>query len=230
MVDRRSLSIALGDHALVVLQHEVVMGNLRGESIQIPIQARIHSRHTLLVRDRGRCLVVAYPDRTTLVNGDPVAVPRLLAHGDVIELGIPDCRWRFLLPVNGSSTAVLEPATPSCAWAQTPDGTRFRRVILLHEAADIRPQPPGHLILTELPCECLRLRWTASGLVAEAECGRLTIQCGDKTSTDTCPLVGVPGELTIVSDLSEAERLARAFRLRGREVGDQLVLRVRDPF
>jgi len=60
---QRSMRFALDDHALVVSEQEIVIGNPLGESVPVPIQGRLHRRHVLLLRDRGQYAANPHDDQ-----------------------------------------------------------------------------------------------------------------------------------------------------------------------
>ena len=224
----RSVSFALGDHALVVSRQEIVVGNPLGESVNVPIQSRLHRRHVLIVRDRGCYGLVPYAGCKTLVNGDPLTDPRQCGDGDVIELGGPQCRWTFSHPVAASTTAVLEQAASATACARTPDGVEFRRIVLLDDTIEIRPKSPAHLVLPELPCRSLTFRWSPAGLVADARDGTLVVETADGPTEDTASGLAVPSRLAIHDEVDEAELLGRAFV--GDNSSELFCLNIHGPF
>lgn len=229
-LDRRAMTFAMGNHALVVLAPEVVIGNPLGEGVHVPLLGRVHRRHALLLRDRGRYRITpCAAGHAVAVNGQPATGPRELADGDLLELGGPLGAWSFRLPVAGSWTAILEPAQPSSTAVQTPDGSIFHRVILADESIHIRPRSPAHLRIPDLPCQSLRLHWSETGLVAVVQGGTLAVAGKESDGDESAAPVWLPGRLVIRGDLDEAERLGRAF-LGGQEVADTLCLEFRDPF
>ena len=209
-ITERSISFGLDDYGLVVSATEVVIGNPLGESVQIPIKAKLHRRHVLVVRDRGRYRLVPYSGCATRVNGSEISDATALRHGDTVELGGPHCRWTFLIPVAGSATAVLEQAELAGGGVHTAAGRQYRRVWLLDDRLEVRRCGPAHLILPELACESLCMRWTPAGLTAEVAQGTLRVE-GGLADAPTAPSgLWVPGRVVIERELSEAEWLGRA--------------------
>ena len=151
-----------------------------------------------------------------------------LANRDVIELGNSHCRFRFLLPVADSTTAVLERFEPGGACVHTRDGTQFRRVVLLDDRLKISPKPPAHLVLDELPCEHFTLGWEASGLVIQACDGMVVVDEQVLSNADYPRVLTIPSRLLMDANISPGERLGRIFY--GGGMLEPFQLRVHDPF
>jgi hypothetical protein len=220
---RDRTSFALADHALIVSLPEIVLGNPLGESVQVPIQARIHKRHALIVRDHQCYRVIPLADCDVSVNGNPVYGDRDLDDGDVVQLENEHCEWRFRRPVSDSTTALLEQVQPGGSAVHTPDGSQFRRVVLAGDEIHIGRTPPAHLVVPHLPCESLVLTWTDDGLVMRADGASVTVD-GDVSTN----VVQIPSCLEISADIDEAERLGREFV--GDGALDELRLEVINPF
>ncbi len=232
-INHRSQGFALGSDTLVLLAHEVVIGTRRGDGVHIPIMGPLHSRHAVILRKHGRYRLVPCLDRhgqvcDVRISGEPVKDIRALHDGDVLELGGSQCAWMFRLPVPDSTTAVLEPAKLSSDGVRTPDGSEFRRVVLLGERLRVSATLPAHVVMPSFPCEALILNWANDGLTAQVQGGTLTVE--DATDDVVSPegAILVPGRLVVRLELDEAERLGRAFT--GCDLSEEFRLAVRDPF
>ncbi|MDC0176258.1 hypothetical protein OAJ60_04930, partial [Planctomycetaceae bacterium] len=219
----RSTSFALADHALIVSQPKIVLGNTLGESIQVPIQARIHKRHAFIVRDRQHYRIIPVDGADVSVNGNPVYEVEELVDGDVVQLENAHCQWYFRRPVSDSATVVFEQVAPRGSSVHTPDRSQFRRVVLADDEIYIGRTPPAHLVVPDLPCESLVLTWTDDGLVMRADGASVTVD-GDVSTN----VIRIPCCLEISADIDEAERLGRQFV--GDSAPDELRLEVFDPF
>lgn len=226
-VDRRSMTFALAHRALFISRSEVVIGNPRDQEVDIPIQAKIHRRHALLVRNRSHYRVIPFERCNVSVNGTPIQGESALENGDTLEFGQHGCRWVFRLPVAGSGTAVLEHHESTCSGVVTPSGANFRRVVLVEDYVRIGVLGDVHLRFQYLPCESVDLKWTKCGLIACVKGGTLMAKVGEHTFADRPVSVFLPSELLIESNDDEAERLGRAFA--GHELSDSLELEVYDP-
>jgi hypothetical protein len=217
----RPIDFVLGNRALVLHSAEIVIGNPLGEGVHVPLQARIHRRHAVLRREGKRYTLMPSPGCGLRINGQTKSAPCDLNSGDMLEFGVPTCAWLFSLPVAGSSTVVLEPAQPSTPSICLPDGMAPRMVVLLDDTLQMALRSPAHLLFSDLPCETLCLRWTSTGLLAEARGGTLSVaenQAGTPTGTERASLL-------IENDMNEADRIGLAFA--GYEVSDSLALELR---
>jgi len=231
-VTDRAQRFLLGNLALVVSAGEVCVGTPRGDGVHVPILGRLHGRHAVFLRDPQGWQVAACRDRhggpcTVLVDGQPVESVRRLHHGQRIELGGLACTWEFRLPVRASATAVLEPAPGSQLQIWTPAGMQPARVALLDDALVIRAAGAAHIVVPELPCKELILRWDRGRLTGQVEGGLLAVEIPGRTLTAEDKGVYIPSRLMIQPRLEEAELLGRMAA--GCEPAEQLVLEIVDP-
>jgi hypothetical protein len=228
-LNRGSMGFALTDLALFVLTPEIVIGNPRGDGVHIPLLANVHRRHAYLRRSKGQYRLEPVSERCLAnVNGRRILAARTLRDGDRLEFGSPSCAWIFRVPVPGSSTAVLEMADPGGVSIWAPDGSSFRTAILVDDTVRIVPGGVGHLLIPHLPCASLTMLWREDKLMAEAMEGILSVEALGQEWTDAAVPLHVPSKLTIQSEMSERERLGRAFA--GLECPDILTLAVSDPY
>jgi hypothetical protein len=228
-VQHRHQSFAVGDKALVVLSHEVVVGNPLGDSVHIPIQSRIHRRHALLIRDRQDYFLLPYTGCPVLVHKRAVKGPRKLGDGDIIQFEIPQCRWRFHRPVADSATAVLEQVASDGAWVRTSGGKRFDRIVLMDDRVEIRSEQPAHIDLPDLPCHGLSFRWAREGVTVVAEGGTVTIDEANQRGGQSSSLLYLPCQLAVNTPVDEAALLA-CMVLRGDDLPASTHLSVYNPF
>lgn len=205
----RAMRFALNKEVLVIPQHEVVIGNTLGECVTLPIQAALHKRHALIVRDKRTYRLLALSGCRTLINDQVVENVRDLSDGDVIELGNSSCRWRFRIPVSDSMTAVLDVESPGCAPVRAADGVSFHRVILLADRLEIGDADSTRHLFLKIPCDRVVLEWSQSGITVEVDGGTVVVECEGKPIDDSRPL-SLPCVLRIESDIDEAARVGVA--------------------
>lgn len=209
----RETVFALGGLGVVLSASELTVGR-PGDGVQLPLWGKLRTRHARLVQARGRWQIVPYCDSQGVpceisVAGQRVTGPVILRLGDTIRFGEDGGRWRFVQPVAGSATAILEgdstgPGSPLIR------GSAQRRFILLIDECILAAEPLAHLIVRDLPCHSLTLRWTAEGLTYEVSGGRGSTLLPDGSyAADDPPRVYLPGELHIEEMLDEAEWLGR---------------------
>lgn len=230
-VNDRAQRLVFDGRALVVSSAEVCLGTPRAEGVQVPLQGPLHSRHAVLLRDRQGWQLAACRDGQgqacpVSVDGQKVEGLCRLADGCQLQLGAGGYSFRFRLPVPGSTTAVLElvPGLRPCVWA----GARLLgRVVLLDQELLVRPAPPAHLVVPELPCKQLVLRWQQEHLIWEAEGVSARVEVPGQTLELAGAQLALPCRLMIEPQLDEAEQLGRAFA--GREPAGELALELTDP-
>lgn len=230
-IRQRSQSFVLDDLALVISNSEVVLGTPRGEGVHVPILGPLHGRHAVLLRDRQGWQLVPCRDRhgqfcPVSVGGQLVAESCRLVDGCSIQFGVSECLWQFRLPVRGSLTAVLDllPGRRPCVQA----GSKLLgRVVLLDDALRIRPIPPAHLVLPELPCQQLVLRWQPDGLGWDITGGTARLEPPSQVPELSCSLLRLPCRLLLEPQLDEAELLGR--EVAGCRPAPQLVLEFSAP-
>ncbi len=205
----RAIRFALNKEVLVIPQHEVVIGNTLGECVTLPIQAALHKRHALIVRDKKTYRLLALSGCRTLINDQVVENVRDLSDGDVIELGNRSCRWRFRIPVSDSMTAVLDVESPGCAPVRSPDGLNFDRVILLADRLEIGDTDSSRHLFLKIPCDRVVLEWGQSGIAVEVDGGTVVVD-GEGKPLDTSRPLTLPCVLRIASDIDEAARVGVA--------------------
>lgn len=212
----RSQRLLLGEIAPMVLAEEVALGSPQGEDVQLAILGRVHRRHAILARDRHGWQIVACRDKygepcPIRVDGHSVDGVARLHDGNIVQLGNEGCLWRFRLPVQDSLTAIWEALPDSHGDIVCPGGRLSKFVILFAEELSIRGAAPAHLILPGLPCGRLVLRWQDGGLHWFVEGGSPWMEIPTMTWHREDSQVYVPSRLTIEAELSEVERLGRAF-------------------
>lgn len=235
-IANRSVSFALSGlsrygSVLVVSQPVVSIGNHTSDWVQIPMHARIHRQHALLLREpdrenqRHRYRIVPYLGCEVLVQGRAVDDSCPLRDGDVVQLGNELCRWIFRQPVAGSATALLEQASGAAATIHTPDGGEFRTVVLAEESVIIgctSVADDAHLVEPGLPAMRLRLRWHKDGLRAEIEDGTLFVDPdGDGPLT-------VPGSLSVFTDEDPMDLLRQAVSVDTPDMHTHMVFSIKD--
>jgi len=204
---------AFGSWAWVVLGCEVVLGRAGQSGVHVPLSGGLRRRHALVIRDAGHYrLVPCLDSRSTpcpvRVNDQPVEQPVLLRDRDRLVLGEPGCTLIFRLPVGQSSTAVLQSPPGEPPPVHTADGDRFACVVLLDRQMLVRPCPPAHLVLPQLPCRLLRWQWDGSRLELSAEGGMLI--CDELDAQALGCRQAAPGRWVLQGELDEAELLGRA--------------------
>ncbi len=226
----------LGNWALVVSTGEVCLGSGRADRVQVPLLARVHSRHAVLMRDRRGWQLTVCRDRhnqacKVWIDGRPVEATERLTDGQCIELGEKGCRWRFRQPISDSLTAVLEAVTGSSGLVCTGEGTSVGRVVLLADRLVLNAEEPAraepaHMVLPELPCKSLVLEWKAGYLHYRAEGGRVRMELPGQTIDCAESCLYVPSQLVVESDLDEIELLAQAAE--GGSSGNPMLLEVKN--
>lgn len=204
---------AFGPWAWVVLSSDVLLGRVGHPSVHLPLAGGLRARHARLLRDAGHyrllpCLDERGAPCQVTVNGQPVRQTTVLHDRDRIALGQPACTVIFRLPVAGCSTAMLEAAPGEPAPVYTDLGDRFGRVVLLDQQMLIRPTPPAHLVLPDLPCRALVVCSRERQLELHAEGGTLAFDDLDPHPEACRP--ARPGRWLLRGELDEAEILGRA--------------------
>lgn len=227
----RSQLVVLDDLALVVSAAEVGLGTPRAEGVHVPLQGPLHGRHAVLLRDGQGWRLAPCRDRhgqvcPVWVGGRPVADLCRLDDGCLIQLGHGGSTWRFRLPVAGSATAVLElaPGCRPCVWT----GRRLLgRVVLLEQELWLRPAPPAHVVVPELPCRQWGLRWQQGRLGWVVDGGIVRVEFPGRTLELPESQLLLPCRLILQPQLDEAEWLGR--EVAGCPPADQLVLQLALP-
>jgi hypothetical protein len=213
-VTQRSGRFILARKALVLLDSEIAIGTPRTPEVKLPLLGRIHSRHAILFRDRAGWQITPCTDKNgdpclVWINGRRISTPYRLVSGDEIGLGAENFGWSFLLPCQGSLTAVLAANGPTSGTIWVGTGPGLRNVILLADELVIRPQQPAHLVMAGLPCKEVRLVWKDVGLCWEVQGGKAVLELPHNTIAAEEPFVHIPSCLVIQGELSEAESLGR---------------------
>jgi len=209
----RETVFALGGLGVVLSASELTVGR-PGEEVQLPLWGKLRTRHARLVQNRGRWQIVPYCDSQGVpchisAAGQKVTGPVILRSGDTIRFGEGGTRWRFVQPVAGSATALLEGDSAGLG-SPLIRGSAQRRIILLIDQCILAAEPPAHLIVRDLPCHNLTLRWTAEGLTYEVAGGCASTLLPDGSyAADDPPRVYLPSEIRIEEMLDEAEWLGR---------------------
>ncbi len=230
-INDRAQRLVFDGRALVVSSGQVCLGTPRADGVQVPLQGPLHSRHAVLLRDRHGWQLTACRDGhgkacSVLVGGQKVEGSCRLADGCVVQLGSGGCSFRFRLPVPSSTTAVLEhePGSRPCVWT----GARLLGcVVLLDQELLVRSSLPAHLVVPELPCKQLVLRWQQKRLIWEVEGGSARVEVPGQTLELAGAQLVLPCRLVIEPQMDEAEWLGRAFA--GREPAGELALEFTDP-
>jgi len=226
--DRRQ-RFFLGDE-LVLSESEIAIGAPRDEQVQLPVLGRIHRRHAVLCRDRSGWQIVVCRDRhgsscSVRVNGEKVESVARLQNGDRVSLGDPDREWVFRLPVAGSWTAIWEAAPNSEGGIFCSSGYPLKRAVLLADELRIQPIAPAHLVLKNIPCRSVVLRWGSSGLEWATEGAESRMEAPGITWSPDDHIVYLPANLVIESHWDEAERLGRI--LVSPDASEKMVLKFR---
>jgi hypothetical protein len=213
-VRQRHGRFVLAQTALVILNSEVVVGTDRGENVHLPVFGPLHRRHAMLFRDSKGWYITPFTDKSKLpckiwVDDQLIHHGLLLTGVHRLAFGDSRFRWVFSMPVAGSLTAVLEPTleNPGPVLRDCPAGVR--KVILLADQLVLRPGGLAHCLLPELPCEEIRLVWTAEGLCWQVEDAEASAEIPGGTISADDRLVYVPSYLLVQRALSEAEVLGR---------------------
>ena len=228
-IDPSLPGFGLADLALVVLAPEALVGTPRGEGVHLAILGKMHRCHARIVRSAGFYRVEPCDSRCSVrVNDRDLAGPRKLHDGDRIGFGGLSSDWVFRLPVPGSLTAVLEQSGPPSNCACTADGRSYRQVVLVDHFLVVRPRGPAHVVLRDLPCRELRLRWSKDRLIGEARDGLLILEAPGCAAAEAPAPLRLPSRLVVQPELEEAEILIRAFA--GDEVQEILHLDIHDAY
>ena len=211
--DRRE-RFFLEDQTLVLLNDEIAIGAPHAENIHLPLLERIHRRHAVLCRDRSGWQLVVCRDRQGMpcpvrVNDKDVNAAARLQDGDRIDWGDPGHTWIFRLPVPGSWTATWEAPPDSEGRILCASKYALKRAVFLADELRIQPLAPAHLVLKDLPCSGVVLRWRPTGLEWAIEGGQGWLEAPGITSAQDDRAVYLPGQLVIESHWDEAERLGR---------------------
>lgn len=148
--------ITLGSEALVVCGSGVVIGSLK-EDVEIPLLANVKRRHARLVRIRAGYTISPIDAAELSINGQRVRSLHPLREGDRIELGSSGSVWRFLIPVPGSLTAVLQSEPGSVGAVRLYTGQEFQRVVLMADRLEVAAYGAAHVVIPRLPCERVTL-------------------------------------------------------------------------
>ncbi|MCS7304424.1 MAG: FHA domain-containing protein [Thermoguttaceae bacterium] len=215
---QRSQSFLLGEWALVISSGQICIGSPRAVDVQLPLLGRVHQRHALLLRDVQGWQILPLPDQNgtacpVWLNGVLILGPQRIHHGDKITLGgspaSGSCSWQFQLPVTGSLSAVLESSPGNSSIIYLPPD-RLTKAVLLADMLVVSASPPAHLVVSDLPCQRLLLRWESDGLCWQVEGGRARLEIPGQTIDQADRRLYLGGRLVIESALDEAELLGRA--------------------
>ncbi|NMC22063.1 MAG: hypothetical protein GYA33_16775 [Thermogutta sp.] len=215
---------------LVLSEGEIAVGAPHDEQVQLPVLGRVHRRHAVLCRDRSGWQIVVCRDRhgrpcPMRVNDEEVEVAARLQNGDRVALGDPDREWVFRLPVPGSWTAIWEAAPDSEGGLFCASGYPLKRAVLLADELRVQPVAPAHLVLKNIPCSGVVLRWGSSGLEWATEGGQGRMEAPGITWSPDDHALYLPGQLLIESHWDEAERLGRM--LVSPDAGETMALKFR---
>jgi len=213
-VSDRGERFLLEEQTLVLLNDEIAIGAPHAENVHLPLLGRIHRRHAVLCRDRSGWQLVVCRDRhgrpcPVRVNGKDNHAAWRLQDGDRIDWGDPGHAWIFRLPVPGSWTAIWEAPADSEAGILGASEYALKRAVFLADELRIQSQAPAHLILKDLPCSGVVLRWRPTGLEWAIEGGQGWLEAPGITCARDDHAVYLPGQLVIESHWDEAERLGR---------------------
>ncbi|MCL4206099.1 MAG: FHA domain-containing protein [Pirellulaceae bacterium] len=199
---------------LILRQPVVLVGTANDPSVQLPLQAMLHRRHAMLVRDKTcgeRVQFRVGPMSGCAVSVNHVPIPdgqtQVLSDGDVLQFANEHCRWTFRQPETGAcrSSAVLQQTRPASAYAVAPGGAQVRCIVLAGDELVIgRDRMAAHLAEAGLPVPQLRLAWQAGGLYAHVAGGALFVNGTQADPAKGIP-VGLPAELDLYAD---GDRLA----------------------
>lgn len=233
LVRDRAQRFLLGAWALVVSSAEACLGTARAEGVHVPLQAPLHGRHAVLFRDRQGWHLAPCRDAQgracpVRVAGREVETLGRLSDGDRLELAGPHCRWRFRLPLPGSSTAVLEAAPGSQGLGCTPSGRLVSRVVLLDKELVVRAYGPAHVVLPSLACKELHLRWENGELHWAVEGGSVRVEIPGQSLEVSDQRVFLPSRWIIRPELEEPELLGRT--VAGCPPAEEMALDLSDPF
>ncbi len=193
---------------LILRQPMVLVGTSRDPSVHLPLQAMLHRRHAVLLREKTRAgvrfRVAPLAGCAASVNGRPITdgQTHTLNDGDVLQFGNEHCRWTFRQPETDAcrTLALLHQTRPASACAVATDGTQVRCVFLAGDELAIgRDRTAAHLVEPGLPIRQLRLAWQADGLYADAIGGMLFVN-GAAADVDAGVPVGLPAELAMYAD------------------------------
>ena len=181
-ITRNHRGIVIDGYALILFQDEVVLGTDVQGSVDIPIRgAFLRSIHCKIIwsTDSGYVIEKADVKAEIKVNGQQVEREGL-RDGDIITLGksgYPQAKFRFRLPINCGSSAVLElpvfGAALDLLHIRSLNSTQIRQVLLFREYGTIGHDSSAHVYIPEFPSCNVRLRWLQGELIAEAERGML---------------------------------------------------------
>jgi tetratricopeptide (TPR) repeat protein len=199
---------------LILRQPVVLVGTANDPSVQLPLQAMLHRRHAMLVRDKtcgGSAQFRVGPMSGCAVSVNDVPIPdgqtRVLTDGDVIQFANEHCRWTFRQSETGAcrSSAVLQQTRPASAYAVASGGAQVRCIVLAGEELVIgRDRTAAHLAEPGLPVRQLRLAWRTGGLYAHVADGAMFVN-----GAEAEPVKGVPVDLPAELDLyADGDRLA----------------------
>ncbi|GAB4142887.1 FHA domain-containing protein [Thermopirellula anaerolimosa] len=211
--DRRDRFL-VEDDTLVLLSDEIAIGAPHAENVQLPVLGRVHRRHAVLCRDRSGWRILPCRDRhgrpcPLRVNGKNISTDAGLQNGDRVELGDRHRPWIFRLPVPNSWTAIWEASAESEAGIFRPSGHALKRAIFLADELRIQPLAPAHLLIKNVACSGVVLRWQPQGLEWEIEGGQGWLESPGVTIASDDRAVYLPGRLVVESQWDEAERLGR---------------------
>ncbi|HND54216.1 MAG TPA: FHA domain-containing protein [Pirellulaceae bacterium] len=189
---------------LVLTRPHLLIGTPRERGVDVPITARLHGRHAVLVRELvGRGVenwrIVPLGAAGVQVNGGSLSAPesQTLRDGDLLQFGSDLCRFTFRQPLVDSATAVLEVVRPTAVGVALPGGATVPCVALVADrlvlASDRRE---GHLVQRDLPVRSLTLEPALTGWRAWAEGGPV-FPSADRLPTD----------LTLYADEIDLSRL-----------------------
>ncbi len=217
---------------LLATGDELVIGNPRDEGVTVPMVAKVHRRHAIVVRHRRGHQLVAKPDCETRRNGELVNGVCELAHGDVLQFGpSSSCQWKYLRPIHDSLTVVFEPMGATTTDIRLPDGSSCRRVVWWDDVLVLaaRATIPAHVVISELPVPELRLHRQPQGFTVAASVAELSLERDSVEVPITNEIISWPCRLFVRVEMSEADILLQQLASRGRSVvSDHCVLDFRD--
>lgn len=219
IVRRSDRGVQIVGHAVILFPLEIVLGGPRDADVDLPLLGRIRRRHAVLARVNGVWTVRPLEDALVRAEGRAISSPFPLRSGDCFELGEAAVTFRFEQPVEGESTASLEPLGETAV--AFPNGAPSR-ILLMDQRLIVAPTAPAHLLLPGLPCSQLMLFWKDDELTAELRHGLWAGQ--DSLRRQVC----FRDRWTIFEDLPLSEWFSRTSL--NAEPLPELMLAIDDPY
>jgi hypothetical protein len=157
--------------ALVLFRTEVILGRRGGRSHDLSFFSRLRTQHVRIGRDADTYYIESPANAEVSVRGQSLKGRQCLEERDEIVLGQDAVAFRFFRPVATSGTAVLELDQKSASAISLRGVRDITRVILMQDQIRIAPRGPAHVLVPNLPCDAIELRWCDDMLVATLERG-----------------------------------------------------------